>query len=935
MRPTRAHIINHTHWDREWFLTSVYTNRWIPRLIDRLDELAGQNPDYRFCLDGQTLVIEDLLQTAPHYREKVEKLRRVGNLLTGPYYCQPDWQLTGGEALLRNLLWGRRDMGQSAGSLGAGWLVDTFGHISQAPQLHRLFGIETVYIWRGAPRLEPFFQWLGPDGSRMLAINLFGGYRNLYGVTHTPELAVRRLQAEVEKLRPYYPGGDVPLFDGYDLEDNPEDPVSFYREHREEIPPEIQIIAATPMSYAGRIRQQQAGLPVIAGELTSGKYGAVFPGTLSTRTYLKLLASDCERLLYQVCEPLGTLAYLRGRPYPADKYEAWSRSLLQNAVHDCICGVSIDLVHEKMEYSYRQLFEEMQAEAREALQTITQDFTSGVYAVSANPFPYRGLLPGPDGLYEVETRGIGVWKAAGQVPLQAGGALEGPFRWKNEYYEAQVLDDGRVQVGEAVLGALWVYEERGDAYSDERGACLGALTPAAPPALEQGSEHHRVLRLDCSGEWAGARVWARLRLTFDRSPLIRWEIELDSRGTDFRVEMDFETAKRGQVRAGMPFDVVARPFADRDLLPRQAGERLGAVLLGQRELGEVRTFPFHEFVAVTDESGTAAVFARGLHAYEAGEDGRIRLTLRRSVEWLTRPDLEGRVGDAGPFFYVPDARCERKVIHEVGFALLPYNVESTEFLALNAGFQGPPLLVRVEGRSERGEWAVFQENLPLSSLHVDGGWPAARAFNPTSRPRRLSRPYPNVRVTGETDGTTSEIPAKAIVTLRLDGAAEPGLIPGQEPGQLQRQGSAGGQVEWLNPPRWRVGPNQGLPDPAVIEELKQRAEALERRVKELEAQLAQAAGQERYLIQHQVYVAQRELLEYRLSQRLNESKLERQGELSRQALYDAKEEIAAIGYALNQLRIRRRIFDYVAQVAAGSAGGSHGARVAGRGTEAD
>ncbi len=136
------------------------------------------------------------------------------------------------------------------------------------------------------------------------------------------------------------------------------------------------------------------------------------------------------------------------------------------------------------------------------------------------------------------------------------------------------------------------------------------------------------------------------------------------------------------------------------------------------------------------------------------------------------------------------------------------------------------------------------------------------------------------------------------------------------PGQVPRQGATGGQVEWINPPRWRVGQNQGRPDPAVIEELRNRAEALERRVKELEAQLAQAAGRERYLRQHEVYVAQRELLEYRLSQRLNESKLEREGRLSREALYEPEEAIAAIGYALNQMRIKRRIFDYVIQVVA-------------------
>ena len=177
MTHTTVHIINHTHWDREWFLTSIYTSQWIPGLIDKLEQLVAANPDYRFLLDGQTLVIEDLLQVAPEYETKVVKLVKAGNLTIGPYYCQPDWRLTCGEGLIRNLLYGWRDVRSHGGQCDTGWLVDTFGHISQAPQVHRLFGVKAVYVWRGVPRLEPYFHWEGADGEQLFTVNLFGGYR--------------------------------------------------------------------------------------------------------------------------------------------------------------------------------------------------------------------------------------------------------------------------------------------------------------------------------------------------------------------------------------------------------------------------------------------------------------------------------------------------------------------------------------------------------------------------------------------------------------------------------------------------------------------------------------------------------------------------------------------------------------------------------------
>ena len=231
-----ACIINHTHWDREWFATSEYTSRWIAPLIDNLERLVERNPDYRFFFDGQTLFIADLLGLDPSYEARLRALLQRAALAAGPYYCQPDWRLTCGESLLRNLQFGRKDVERFAVShTKVGWMVDCFGHISQAPQIHRLFGIDRVYIWRGVPILEPYFEWRSPDADSVIAIHLLGGYRNLYGVTRFPEMAVVRLTAELARLVTYYPDREVPLFDGYDLDRDPEDPGTFFSVYREQL----------------------------------------------------------------------------------------------------------------------------------------------------------------------------------------------------------------------------------------------------------------------------------------------------------------------------------------------------------------------------------------------------------------------------------------------------------------------------------------------------------------------------------------------------------------------------------------------------------------------------------------------------------------------------------------------------------------------------
>jgi hypothetical protein len=862
---------------------------------------VAANPDFRFLFDGQTLVIEDLLAIAPDYARRVERLIRDGRLLIGPYYCQPDWQLTGGELLIRNLMIGQQDMQQYGGVTDAGWLVDTFGHISQAPQIHRLFGIEAAFVWRGVPQLTPYFHWDSPDGSRLLAINLFGGYRNLYGVTHAPEVAVKRLLAEIEKLRPFYPTPDIPLFDGYDLEDNPEDPLAFYA-RTEGIGEGVALQEATPVTFAREIGRQHLSLPTIAGELNSGKYGATFPGTFSARTYLKLMAHDCERLLFRLCEPLATLAHWHGRAYQAGQYEAWARLLLQNAVHDCLCGVSIDQVHEKMEYSYRQVFDNMVEDMQTSLGVILGPFAAADYAVSLNPFPADQWQIVGDELVHVQTSGLGVWPVVEREAITDVSEPAGSFGWHNEHYTASVDTDGIVRLDDAALGRIIVSAEHGDTYSDEAGEQLGIITPASPPLIVERSRHHTVVAFE--GEWrsGGAVVKTAVRLTFDQSPLLKWEIDLDSRGTNLRVDLLFETAQSGEIVAGMPFDVVQRPVADTDLLPRQLPQNLQTVLLGQRELNRVTSFPMHDFVAITNDEQMTALLAKGVHSYTATESGTIALHLRRAVEWVTEADLPGRIGDAGPFFYVPDARCERAVQHEVAVVIGLKSVTSTTFQSLLAAYQNPPLLVRHKGSGKENSWHFLQESVPMSSLHVMNGAVLARFYNPTNEKQPFTQPRLQTDVWGKPMTRLNHIPPKKIVTVQLAGTL-PHI-------GIKEEGTA---VELLTPPPWRVGPHAGLPDPAILQQLEAKIERLAAQLAQLEPRLAAATGAEQMRLQHQSYIWQREKLEFELSLLLNRRKLAEAGALRYGYLYEPDKEVATVGLALNRLRIKRRIFDYVIQ----------------------
>jgi alpha-mannosidase len=907
----QVHIINHTHWDREWFLTSEYTSQWIPNLVKSLEQRSSKKSACHFLLDGQTLVIEDLLGIEPDMETVVRKLVQKGCLTIGPYYTQPDWQLASGELLIRNLQYGVLDMEKLGGSKPVGWLVDTFGHISQAPQIHQLFGIQAIFLWRGVPRLVPYFNWHGADGSQLLAINLFGGYRNLYGVTRVPSVAQKRLTAEVKRLSPFYPTPDIPLFDGYDLEDDPEDPMAFY-EHTGGLDPSLELHEATPESFANLISSKNLATPTLPGELNSGKFGATFPGALSARTYLKIMAHDCQHLLYKYCEPVASLAHVSGKAYPAQQFERIGRKLLKNGVHDCICGVSIDQVHEKMAWSYQDIFIELLETLQDSIKHMMRDFSPGEYAFSTNPFPNDCWIPIEETLLLLKTDGIGVWPIDEKIPIDSASyelGQEPNFTWHNEFFDAVLNADGQVRLGDAILGELRVYRENGDAYSHERGDLLGILRPLFPIKIVQRSDRHSILEWQAA--WDGQDSWvsACVRIIFDPSPLVRWQVELDSRGTDLSVEMSFNTARHCDVWAGMQFDMVTRPECDIDFLPRQLSPPLEGILLGQRELGEVRDFPFHDLVGISNQQGSSVVFARGLHTYRA-EHGILSLTLRRSVEWLTRTDLASRVGDAGPVFYVPDARCERKVHHELAFAATPFTMDSMEMQALNAGFQCPPLVVRSECQGRRKDWGFLQENLPFSSLQIHNGSILALFYNPTSQVVKLAHTYMETDIWGKEKGTTRRVKPKKISLLKLAGSS---------PESLEQYSPNDSRIVLLNPPQWSVGANHGSPDPVILAGVEHHIADLDQQIDQITDTLSRIEHEDvedpnrQLLIQHQRYTLQRERLEYQLSLLLNQKKLSFGGNSPPEALSLVDPQIAAVGKELNRLRILRRIYDYVVQ----------------------
>ncbi|HEX8726151.1 MAG TPA: hypothetical protein VF737_12260, partial [Gemmatimonadaceae bacterium] len=101
------HVVSHTHWDREWYLAA---GRFRQRLVALIDELLDE-PGSRgatFLLDGQTVVLSDYLAVRPERAGALTAQLRAGAIEAGPWFVLADELIPSGEALIRNLLAGRR-----------------------------------------------------------------------------------------------------------------------------------------------------------------------------------------------------------------------------------------------------------------------------------------------------------------------------------------------------------------------------------------------------------------------------------------------------------------------------------------------------------------------------------------------------------------------------------------------------------------------------------------------------------------------------------------------------------------------------------------------------------------------------------------------------------------------------------------------------------
>jgi alpha-mannosidase len=362
-----AHIISHSHWDREWYLPFEKHRYYYIKLMNELilQFQKEGNAFQSFHLDGQTVLLEDYFAVHPEKREMVKQLIEEEKLYIGPWYVLQDAFLTSSEANVRNLLIGMNDAKAYGHVSKIGYFPDTFGIYGQAPQLLTQAHIDTAAFGRGvkptgfnntvsdSPSFEsPFSEmiWKSPDGSSVLGILFANWYSNGNEIPVDEVEAKAFWKQKLQDAERYASTNQLLFMNGCD-----------HQPLQKTIPAAIETASALYPDYNFKhssfdeyTESLKNNLPeklqVIEGELRNQRTDgwSTLVNTASARIYLKQWNHRCQTLLEKVAEPLGAFGFLGNGTDPREYIRFMWKSLMKNHPHDSICGCSVDDVHREM-----------------------------------------------------------------------------------------------------------------------------------------------------------------------------------------------------------------------------------------------------------------------------------------------------------------------------------------------------------------------------------------------------------------------------------------------------------------------------------------------------------------------------------------------------------------------------------------------------------
>jgi len=171
------YAVGNSHLDIAWLWPLEETIRKTARTFAQQLRLLEKYPSYKY-LQSQPQSYEMCKEHYPALYEKIKAAVKGGHWIAeGGMWVEPDTNMTSGESLVRQLLFGTKFFKDEFGvDCEILWLPDTFGYSAALPQILKSFGIKYLvtqkifWTYNEGDRFPyHYFKWQGNDGSEIVS----------------------------------------------------------------------------------------------------------------------------------------------------------------------------------------------------------------------------------------------------------------------------------------------------------------------------------------------------------------------------------------------------------------------------------------------------------------------------------------------------------------------------------------------------------------------------------------------------------------------------------------------------------------------------------------------------------------------------------------------------------------------------------------------
>ncbi|MCV6594157.1 MAG: glycosyl hydrolase-related protein [Silicimonas sp.] len=635
------HAIGHAHMDIAYLWPIAQIRLKNARTYSNVLRLMEEEPDYCFS-HSQPALYEMTARDHPALFAQIKaRVAEARWEVMGGMWVEPDLNLAGPEALIRQLMLGRGYFREMFGDVETPvlWLPDSFGFPGQIPQLMKLAGLEWFVTnklnWNQINRVPwATHLWEGIDGTRVKA-HVLTTPREVQYLPFPTNYKSDLSAGEVMGTWTHAGEGAataLPICFGYgDGGGGPTEDLLAKARIWGDFPGMPRVKMARVSEALAALEDAVEDWPVWRGE----HYLEGHRGVYTSQGWIKRANRSAEVALHQA----EALAAMAGQG--ADLVQAW-KLLCLNQFHDFITGTSVPSVFEEARADYARIGEMAEAVADRAALAL-----AGPEAQVASMLPTHGArvveVEGDDGGQRVEGGGLLFFEALvpySLTPLSAAVIPAIPVTMREEggritlenahlsaVFEAGVLvalwerGTGRAVLAEGAVGnQLLAFEDRPicwdawdiDPHYEDREEAFGA--PQSVEIVERGP------------------LRAKLRLTFDwcHSRLVQ-EVVLaaDSRRLDFQTEVEWHES-HVLLKVAFPLSVTA-PEALFDIQWGRIARSTGRSSDFDAARFEV---PAQKWAALADDRLEVALMNDCKYGYDLREN-TLRLTLIKSA---TSPD---------------------------------------------------------------------------------------------------------------------------------------------------------------------------------------------------------------------------------------------------------------------------------------------------------